>query len=85
MVHGQGHGPLLHNRSEWWRRFTWAVENASDDTTTDEVRRAARIELDELDHNSLARNTERELITRFYRQRTNGTDTMKEKDGGNNE
>ena len=73
------------NRSEWWRRFTWAVETVDNDKATEHCRRAAEIQLDCLSESPLASPSESELIVLFYRQRPNETDNVKEEDGENND
>ncbi|WP_337447368.1 hypothetical protein [Corynebacterium pseudokroppenstedtii] len=78
---------LSDNRAEWWKRFTWAVENANNETSTHETRKATGIELGDLYDSSLAGQTERELIDKFYQSPHDCTesDSMNGKDGEGND
>ncbi|MDN8624798.1 MULTISPECIES: hypothetical protein [Corynebacterium] len=78
---------LSDNRAEWWKRFTWAVENANNETATNETRKAVDIELGDLYDSSLAGQTERELIDKFYQSTHDcgASDSMKGKDGEDND
>ena len=76
---------LSDNRAEWWKRFTWALENAYDANATKQKQNAARIELDELATSPLAGANEWKLIDEFYRNTSNDTGKIEEKDGENNE
>lgn len=75
------------NRAEWWKRFTWAVENANNETATHEMRKVADIELGDLYDSSLAGQTERALIDKFYQSPHDCTesDRMNGKDGEDND
>lgn len=67
------------NRAEWWKRFTWAVENIGNDNATDEVREAASIEIEELLNSKLAGKTESYLIDNLSNDADG--DSIEEKDG----
>lgn len=73
------------NRSEWWRRFTWAVETVDNDKATEQCRRAAEIQLDCLSESPLARSSEQSLIAQFYEMDDNEPNIIGEKDGGNDD
>ncbi|MBY0794316.1 hypothetical protein [Corynebacterium parakroppenstedtii] len=73
------------NRSEWWRRFTWAVETVDNDKATEQCRRAAEIQLDCLSESPLARSSEQSLIAQFYEMDDNESNIIGEKDGGNDD